>query len=99
MARYESAPWRHSSSHGSLSPITESNIRVTFAKWRCFVRTSSKPGMCFGNDQGQQEIAHWIRILKNDAFRLERFDKDDFALVIGAIHGRHAETPRPAEPY
>jgi hypothetical protein len=55
--------------------------------------------MCFGNDDGQQEIAHWFRILKNDARRLQRFEKDDFALLIGAIHGERDETPMSAEPY
>jgi hypothetical protein len=55
--------------------------------------------MCFGNDHRQQEIAHWFRILKNDALRLQRFEKDDFALVIGAIHGGRDETRMSAEPY
>lgn len=99
MARCESAPWRRSRSRCSLSPTTESNIRVTFAKWRRFGSTSNKPGMCFGNDDGQQEIAPWIRILKNDALRLQRFEKDEFTLVIGTIHGGRDETPMSTEPF
>jgi hypothetical protein len=55
--------------------------------------------MCFGNDHGQKQMARWIRILKNDTHKLERFEKDDFALVLGAIQGSHDETPVRAEAY
>jgi hypothetical protein len=55
--------------------------------------------MFFGNDHGQQEIAHCIRKWKNDALRLQRFEKDDFALVIAAIRDVPDETAMPAGPY
>jgi hypothetical protein len=37
-----------------------------------------------------QQIERWIRIVKNDVVRLQRFEKDDFVLVLGAIHGLQA---------
>lgn len=46
-----------------------------------------------GKYQGQQKIAHWIQILKNDALRLQHFEKDDLVLVLGAIRGVPEETP------
>jgi hypothetical protein len=47
----------------------------------------------FGANRAQQRIARWIRILKNDALRLRRFEKDDLVLVIAAIRGARNETP------
>jgi hypothetical protein len=40
-------------------------------------------------DRGRQQIARWIQMLRNDALRLQRFEKDELVLVIGAIRGGH----------
>jgi hypothetical protein len=55
---------------------------------------SLAPASAFlGTNYGQQKIARWIRVLKNDALRLRHFEKDDLNLVIGAIRTVHNETP------
>jgi hypothetical protein len=96
---------------GKPESATQSDIRVTFAKWRrpgralievgvicmkpCsqFVALFTPMSAFLGANRGQQEIVRWIRILKNDALRLRRFEKDDLVLVIGAIRGVRNETP------
>jgi hypothetical protein len=55
---------------------------------------SLAPGSAFlGTNHRQQKIVRWIQELKNDALRLQRFEKDGLILVIGAIRGVHDETP------
>lgn len=58
-----------------------------------FVTSLTPLSVFFGRKRGQQKIARWIRILKNDALRLRRFEKDDLVLVLGAIRGVRSETP------
>jgi hypothetical protein len=41
----------------------------------------------------QQKTVRWIRILRTDALRLRRFEKDDLVLVLGAIRGVRSDTP------
>jgi hypothetical protein len=47
---------------------------------------------------GEPCLFHWIQILKNDALRLQHFEKNDLILVIGAIRSVPEETSRVAGP-
>jgi hypothetical protein len=58
-----------------------------------FMALLAPASIFLGTSYGQQKIARWIRILKNDALRLRRFEKDDLVLLIGAIRGVCRETP------
>jgi hypothetical protein len=39
----------------------------------------------------RNKIGHWLLVLKNDAFRLQHFERDDLTLVLGAVRGVQGE--------
>jgi len=63
------------------------------------VKVPFVPSAFSGKDNGHLKIVQWLQMLRIDALRLQHFEKDDFALLIGTIHGRRDETPMSAEPY
>jgi hypothetical protein len=58
-----------------------------------FMASLAPSSVFLGTSYGQQRVARWIQMLKNDALRLQHFEKVDLLLVIGVIRGVRSETP------